>query len=200
MRTRCIAQLPPQLVKICAFQLEIPRMYAQTSKSGKTSITRPSSKSRKSGRTTGNKGPAIIVRGSEIHGRGVFAARAIAKGERIVEYKGTLITEAEADERYGDDDTNHTFLFLLDNDMVIDAYRGGNSARWINHSCNPNCEPVEEDNRLYIHAIRNIKAGEELGYEYNLVIEDRYTPAIKKLYACRCGTHQCHGTFLATRR
>lgn len=175
-------------------------MSAQTRKSGNTSTTRKTIKPRKTGKTTGPKGPAIIVRGSEIHGRGVFAARAIAKGERIVEYKGTLITEAEADERYGDDETNHTFLFLLDNDMVIDAYRGGNSARWINHSCNPNCEPVEEDNRLYIHATRNIKAGEELGYEYNLVIEDRYTPAIKKLYACRCGTRQCHGTFLAARR
>jgi SET domain-containing protein len=146
------------------------------------------------------KRPIIVVRGSEIHGKGVFASRAIAKGERIIEYKGTVITEEEADERYGDDDTNHTFLFLLDNDMVIDAYRGGNSARWINHSCRPNCEPVEEDNRLYIHATRGIKAGEELSYEYNLVIEDRYTPAIKRLYACRCGTSKCQGTFLAARR
>ncbi|MCE9639993.1 MAG: SET domain-containing protein-lysine N-methyltransferase [Betaproteobacteria bacterium] len=143
---------------------------------------------------------AVAVRGSAIHGRGVFAARDIAKGERIIEYKGTLITEAAADERYGDDESNHTFLFLLDNDMVIDANRGGNSARWINHSCRPNCEPMEEGNRLYIDAIRNIKAGEELSYEYNLVIEDRYTPAIKRLYACRCGTSQCQGTFLAARR
>jgi SET domain-containing protein len=146
------------------------------------------------------RSPAIVVRGSEIHGKGVFAARDIAKGERIIEYKGTLISEAEADDLYGDDDTNHTFLFLLDNDMVIDAYRGGNSARWINHSCRPNCEPMEDGNRLYIHAIRNIKAGDELSYEYNLVIEDRYTPAIKQLYACRCGTARCQGTFLAARR
>ena len=145
------------------------------------------------------KGPVIVVRGSEIHGKGVFAARPIAKCERIIEYKGTLITEPAADELYGDDETNHTFLFLLDNGMVLDAYRGGNSARWINHSCNPNCEPMEEGNRLFIHATRSIKAGEELGYEYNLVIEDRYTPAIKKFYACRCGARQCHGTFLAKR-
>ena len=157
-------------------------------------------KTSKTGTTMKTKSPIIVVRGSEIHGKGVFASRAIAKGERIIEYKGRLITEEEADELYGDDDTNHTFLFLLDNDMVIDAYRDGNSARWINHSCNPNCEPMEEGNRLYIHAIRSIKAGDELSYEYNLVIEDRYTPAIKKLYACRCGTRQCHGTFLAARR
>ena len=146
------------------------------------------------------RSPAVVVRGSEIHGKGVFATRAIAKGERIIEYKGKVITEEAADERYGGDESNHTFLFLLDNDMVIDAYRGGNSARWINHSCNPNCEPVEEDDRLYIHAIRDIKTGDELSYEYNLVIEDRYTPAIKRLYACRCGTQKCQGTFLAARR
>jgi uncharacterized protein len=179
------------------------------SKTGKTRNANQTSKQGK--RTTGSKraststrkarprGPIIVVRGSKIHGKGVFAARAIAKGERIIEYKGRLITEEEADKLYGDDDSNHTFLFLLDNDMVIDAYRDGNSARWINHSCNPNCEPMEEDNRLYIHAIRSIKAGEELSYEYNLVIEDRYTPAIKRLYACHCGTRQCHGTFLARR-
>jgi SET domain-containing protein len=157
-------------------------------------------KTSKTGTTSKTKSPIITVRGSEIHGKGVFASRAIARGERIIEYKGKVITEDEADVRYGDDDSNHTFLFLLDNDMVIDAYRGGNSARWINHSCRPNCEPVEEDNRLYIHATRDIDAGEELSYEYNLVIEDRYTPAIKRLYACRCGTRQCQGTFLAARR
>ena len=61
-------------------------------------------------------------------------------------------------------------------------------------------EPMEEGNRLFIHAVRDIKAGDELSYEYNLVIEDRYTPAIKKLYACRCGTRKCQGTFLAKRR
>jgi len=148
---------------------------------------------------TKRRRPRIVVRGSAIHGKGVFATRAIAKGERIIEYKGKVITEQAADDRYGEDEGNHTFLFLLENDMVIDGYRGGNSARWINHSCSPNCEPVEEDNRLYIHAIRNIRAGEELSYEYNLVIEGRYTPAIKRLYACRCGTRKCQGTFLAAR-
>ena len=150
-------------------------------------------------RTKAARSPIIVVRGSKIHGKGVFATRRIPKGSRIIEYKGRLITEAEADKRYGDDESNHTFLFLLENDMVIDAYRDGNSARWINHSCDPNCEPMEDGNRLFIHAIRDIKAGDELSYEYNLVIEDRYTPAIKKLYACRCGTRKCQGTFLAKR-
>ena len=174
-------------------------MSAQTRKAGKTRKSVKSRKTVKAQKKPSSKRPIIVVRGSKIHGKGVFAGRAIAKGERIIEYKGRLITEEEADKRYGDDESNHTFLFLLDNDMVIDAYRDGNSARWINHSCDPNCEPVEEKNRLYIHAVRNIKAGEELAYEYNLVIEDRYTPAIKRLYACRCGTRKCHGTFLARR-
>src|ERR1700716_351295 len=113
-------------------------------------------KTSKTGTTVKTKSPIIVVRGSEIHGKGVFASRAIAKGERIIEYKGRLITEEEADELYGDDATNHTFLFFLDTDMVIDAYRDGNRARWINHSCRPNCEPMEEGNRLYIHATRAI--------------------------------------------
>jgi len=94
--------------------------------------TRQTARPVKTGKPAASKRPIIVVRGSEIHGKGVFAGRSIAKGERIIEYKGTLITEAEADRLYGDDETNHTFLFLLDNDMVIDAYRGGNSARWCN--------------------------------------------------------------------
>ena len=143
----------------------------------------------------------IVVRGSKIHGRGVFAKTRIPKGTRIIEYKGKVITEAAADNRYGDDESNHTFLFLLDNGMVIDAWRGGNSARWINHGCDPNCEPIEAQNgRLYIHALRNIKPGEELSYEYNLIVEERYTPALKQLYACECGAKRCRGTFLGKKR
>ena len=142
----------------------------------------------------------IVVRGSRIHGKGVYAAVALRKGARIIEYKGKLIPEAVADRRYGDDEGNHTFLFLLESGMVIDACRGGNSARWINHSCDPNCEPIEDGNKLYIHALRNIKAGDELSYEYNLIVEERYTPALKKMYACGCGSKQCRGTFLGEKR
>lgn len=173
----------------------MPAQNRTTSSASKAPVSRSKAASpRKNTRT-----PIVVVRGSRIHGKGVFATRRIAKGERIIEYKGRLITEAEADALYGDDESNHTFLFLLDNDMVIDAYRNGNSARWINHSCDPNCEPMEEGNRLYIHAISEIAPGEELSYEYNLVIEDRYTPAVKRLYACRCGSRKCRGTFLAER-
>src|SRR5450759_105688 len=125
----------------------------------------------------------ITVRYSNIHGKGVFANTFIPKGTRIIEYKGKRIREDAADEKYGDDEGTHTFLFLLDNQIVIDANYKGNSARWINHSCNPNCEADEENGRMFIFARRDIKAGQELTYDYNLVIEERYTPALKRMYA-----------------
>jgi uncharacterized protein len=84
---------------------------------------------------------------------------------------------------------------------VIDANVGGNAARWINHSCEPNCETEEsEDGRVYIQAIRNIRAGEELLYDYGLVIDERITPALKRLFQCHCGSQQCRGTMLALKK
>ena len=142
----------------------------------------------------------ISVRYSNIHGKGVFAATFIPKGTRIVEYKGARMSEDEADAKYGDDESPHTFLFLLDDQIVIDANHNGNSARWINHSCDPNCETNEENGRMFIDAIRDIQSGEELTYDYNLIVEERYTPALKRLYACGCGTRKCRGTILASKR
>jgi SET domain-containing protein len=142
----------------------------------------------------------ISVRRSNIHGKGVFATTWIPKGARIIEYKGQRMSEAEADRKYADDDTPHTFLFLLDNEIVIDANFRGNSARWINHSCKPNCEAVEEGGRMYIDALRNISPGAELTYDYNLVVEERHTPKLKKFYACGCGRRGCRGTILGSRR
>ena len=85
----------------------------------------------------------IIARRSPIHGNGVFAATPIKKGEEIIEYRGTLMTHAEADVLYGDGgETGHTFLFTLNDDYLIDANRKGNTARWINHSCEPNCQAM----------------------------------------------------------
>jgi hypothetical protein len=144
------------------------------------------------------------VRRSGIHGRGVYAARAIKAGERIIEYKGERISWKEADRRPASDpnDANHTFLFALDDGKrVIDAAVGGNSARWINHSCDPNCETEEsEDGRVFIQAMRDIRRGEELFYDYGLVIDERITPSIKKDYECRCGARDCRGTMLALRK
>jgi uncharacterized protein len=142
----------------------------------------------------------FTVRRSGIHGKGVFAATSIPNGTRIIEYKGMRMSEDAADEKYGDDESPHTFLFLLDDKTVIDANRRGNSARWINHSCDPNCETNEVDGRLFIDAMRDIRRGEELTYDYKLIVDERYTPALKRLYACGCGARNCRGTILGRKR
>lgn len=151
----------------------------------------------------------IQVRRSKIHGSGVFAKRAIKKGEFIIEYKGLLRTHAEVDAAYdGEDETGHTFLFTLNDDYVLDANINGNDARWINHSCDPNCESshVEDPggdpakDRIVIEAARDIKAGEELSYNYGIRLAERHTPKLKKLWACLCGSRNCTGTMLQPKR
>ena len=143
------------------------------------------------------------VRSSGIHGRGVFATRTIRKGADIVEYRGQRITMKEADRRPDSDPDNpyHTFLFELDDGRVIDAAVRGNSARWINHSCAPNCEPYEDDEgRVFIAAKRTIRKGEELAYDYKLNVDGRITKAMREAYACRCGAPRCRGTMLGKKR
>ena len=142
--------------------------------------------------------PLIEVRNSPVHGRGVFAVAPIKKGTRVLEYLGERISHAEADRRYEDkgDDDGHTFLFIASNRTVIDAGVDGNDARFINHSCNPTCETVIENSRVFIDAIRNIKPGEELGYDYQLTWESTDDPTELALYACRCGAKKCRGTML----
>jgi hypothetical protein len=145
-------------------------------------------------------GRRIGLRRSPIHGRGIFALRKIGKGERIIEYTGERISHDECDRRYPADDSSHTMLFTVDKNAVIDATRIGNSARWINHSCRPNCESVDEDGRIYIEAIRDIRAGEELTYDYNLVLDERHTPAAKQENPCFCGEKRCRGTLLGRKQ
>jgi uncharacterized protein len=143
------------------------------------------------------------VRRSEIQGRGVFATRKIRRGTRIIEYRGQIIDEDEADRRYpwSDEERHHTFLFRLDNGMVIDAGPRGNAAKYINHSCDPNCEAVEdEDSRVFIYALKDIARGEELVYDYHFILEEPHNAANKKLYPCFCGTEKCRGTMLAKKR
>ena len=141
----------------------------------------------------------IRVRHSVIHGNGVFATRKIPAGVRIIEYTGKRITEAQAEKRFGLDAENphHTFFFSLESGRLIDGGDNGNDARWINHSCEPNCEAQEEKGRVYIHALRDIARGEELSYDYGLVIEEKMSKALKDAYACRCGAANCRGTMLA---
>ena len=140
----------------------------------------------------------VVVRNSSIHGRGVFALRRIPKGTRIIEYKGKLITDKEADRRYSrmHEHSPHTMLFSLEGGWVIDATRRGNSARWINHSCAPNCEIEEEGQRIFIEARRDIRLGDELTYDYNLQIGEKHTKTAKREHACFCGARRCRGTML----
>lgn len=151
---------------------------------------------------SGQARPAIVVRHSTIHGNGVFATRKIPAGEFIIEYEGERITQKEADRRAGADPDNpfHTFFFSLESGKLIDGGVNGNEARWINHSCAPNCEAREEKGRIFIHALRDIRRGEELNYDYGLIIEDRHTAAVKRAYACLCGAADCRGTMLAPKR
>lgn len=144
----------------------------------------------------------IVVRRSRIHGKGVFAAAPIHEGERIIEYKGERIPWKEALRRHphNPDDPNHTFYFALDGGDVIDGNVNGCSARWINHSCAPNCVAEELNGRVFIHALRNIKETEELFYDYGLVIEARLTQKLKREYACYCGARTCRGTMLAVKQ
>lgn len=151
----------------------------------------------------------IERRQSSIHGNGVFAIAPIHKGERIVRYKGRVRPHAEVDADYGgEDETGHTFLFSLGDEYVIDANLDGNVARWINHSCKPNCEAIQQENakgkqhkdKVFIHALRDIAAGEELGYNYGIVLDEPYTPALKKLWECRCGSAKCTGTMLQPKK
>ena len=129
----------------------------------------------------------------------MFALQDLAEGETLIEYVGEIISWDEAQDRHPHDpkDPNHTFYFHVNEDRVIDALHGGNSSRWINHSCNPNCEADEENERIFIKALRNIKAGEELSYDYGLIIDEPYTKKLKAEYPCWCGHANCRGTLLS---
>ncbi|HET9642718.1 MAG TPA: SET domain-containing protein-lysine N-methyltransferase [Burkholderiaceae bacterium] len=147
-------------------------------------------------------GRRIQVRRSGVHGKGVFALRPMAKGEIVAEYKGEVITWAEAQRRHPHDpsDPNHTFYFHIDDNHVIDGTYNGNSSKWINHACDPNCEAEEVDGRIFIRTLKAVKPGDELFFDYGLIIDERYTAKLKKQFACLCGSPKCRGTMLAPKR
>ena len=142
------------------------------------------------------------IRASPMQGLGAFATRAIAAGTRLIEYAGRRLTPAEADARYPDvaGERHHTFLFAIDDEVVIDAAVDGNEARFINHSCDPNCDAVVDDRRIWIESIRDIEPGEELAYDYAFILPERHSPAAKRRYPCHCGAANCRGTILARKR
>jgi SET domain-containing protein len=140
----------------------------------------------------------IEVRHSAIHGHGVFALRRIRKGTTVIEYLGDRVTHEEADSRYEEKDAkdNHTFLFTVDAKMVIDAGVNGNEARYINHGCDPNCQSTTTAKRIFIEAIRTIRPGEELAYDYRIGRDADDAPNIDEIFACRCGAQSCRGSML----
>ena len=163
---------------------------------------KPSSSARPTAGKTRAATPPFEVRRSAIQGKGAFATRRIRAGARIIEYTGEHIDRDEGDRRYDDENMSrhHTFLFALDDGSVIDAAVGGNAARFINHSCDPNCQAIEEDGRIFIEAIRNIQPGTELLYDYAYERSDDHTEEDEKLYACRCGSPKCRGSILAPKK
>jgi uncharacterized protein len=152
--------------------------------------------------TPSQRGRRVQMRRSSVHGKGVFAVVPLARDEHIIEYAGELITWKEALRRHPHDPNSpdHTFYFHVDDKHVIDGKHGGNISRWINHACKPNCEADEIGGRIFIRALRAIKAGEELFFDYGLVVDERHTVKLKKRYECRCGARQCRGTMLAPKR
>jgi SET domain-containing protein len=150
-----------------------------------------------------HKPPAYLVKQSKVHGTGVFARRAIAAGDCIIEYVGERIEWPEALKRsaQADGPLNLTYFFSLNDGRVIDGGSNGNEARFINHSCEPNCEALEhDDGRVYIYSLQEIARGEELSYSYPLIYEGRHTPAVKRAFECRCGAESCSGTMLMPKR
>lgn len=141
------------------------------------------------------------VRRSRIQGRGGFAIKPIRKGQKVDEYVGEPISHDEADRRYDDNDgRHHTFLFVLDDDIVLDARYGGSDARFLNHSCDPNCETEIDNGHIWIKAIKSIQPETELTYDYRFEWQDNYEPEDIRYYACRCGTKKCRGTILMVPR
>lgn len=163
-------------------------------------MTDSSSKKRTSAPASSAQGSLPFeLRKSAIQGLGAFATRRIRKGKRIIEYTGERISQGEADKRYDDEamSRHHTFLFTLDEDTVLDAAVDGNEARFINHSCDPNCQALIEDGKIFIYALKDIAPGTELVYDYAYERAEGMDEESEKLYVCRCGSKNCRGTILA---
>ena len=137
--------------------------------------------------------PPLDVRRSGVHGRGVYATQFISEGTRIIEYTGQRVSWEDAP---NEENNPHTFNFGLESGEVINPEIGGNEARWINHSCDPNCEAIEENGRVFIYALRNLRPGEELFYDYALQVDEPITSEVAEESRCFCRTSRCRGTML----
>ena len=148
----------------------------------------------------------IARRKSPVHGYGVFACVPIAAGTRILEYRGRRIPVTEVQARFGGTSASgHTFLIALNDAWYIDGGDGGNLSRWINHSCDPNCvamtwvniDGIEARDRIFIEALRPIRVGEELSFDYAIELSGYCDDQITACWACACGAKNCRGSMLA---
>jgi uncharacterized protein len=144
----------------------------------------------------------LHVRRSRLQGRGVFTTRAVPKGTLLLEYLGERISHEEAGERYYAAAKPDAFvlLFTVDRKVVIDGGVGGRAARYVNHSCAPNCEADEIRGRIFITSIRDIPAGAELTYDYNMEAPVPLPRDWRRRYACRCGAPRCRSTIVIRRK
>lgn len=151
-------------------------------------------------------GPRFAVRHSPIHGRGVFALKPLPEGSRLLEYQGERIQSEQAAQRYGNNSAlGGTYLFAVNSEWLIDGQVGGNSARFINHSCTPNCEAViwvdlhgdARKDRVFIETRRQIEPGEELTFDYALELAGDQVAKYREAWRCRCGSPQCRGSMLS---
>lgn len=130
----------------------------------------------------------VIFRDSPIHGTGGFARRDISAGARVIEYVGEKISASESLRRC---EANNQFIFALDDESHLDGDVPQNPARFLNHSCAPNCESALEDSRIWIVALRDIRAGEEITFNYGYDLTDY------REHPCRCGAGNCVGFIVA---
>ena len=135
----------------------------------------------------GSRLPALVIRSSEIHAAGCYTTRAIRKSRRVCEYTGPRMTKEVADLRYAERNVTYLFGYGTGN-MVIDGF---GTPMFMNHCCAPNCETEEQDERIFVVALRDIAAGEELTYEYHLYDSDEATQD------CFCGAPNCRGTMFS---
>jgi len=140
-----------------------------------------------------------VVKASQVHGSGVFANKAIPKGTRIFEYKGLRVSKTDLATDLVNGLTSMVYAMNLDEKTAIDGERGGNDARFINHSCSPNCEVLYFDGIPYIYAMEGISEGEELNFDYKLGFYEDVELSIeekKERFPCHCGSQDCRGTLL----
>ena len=130
----------------------------------------------------------IQFRRSRIHGTGGYARKNISKGTKLIEYVGRKITKAESEVQCEGD---NVYIFTLDDEHDLDGNVDWNPARFINHSCGPNCEAEWDEDRLWIVAIRDIRPGEELSFNYGYDLEDYHD------HPCLCGASECVGFIVA---